>query len=177
MHGLEASGAAGFRVRAAGRLVVDIDVGGELCEFFGERASGLAAAVGGPAEPEGAVGLVEEDLEDAVPRERLWYDLAETLVEEVDLFYTHEGRAAPVGPACLVAFVIVMRRQVDDGVYEAQDHALRGPIDDDVDCHVVGVDGDLICVLPGRAGALIAQLAANTRQSRIPHAVDDRRER
>lgn len=127
-------------------------------------------AVRRPAEPEGTIGLVEQYLKHPVPRRGLWNDLTEPLMQKIDLLHTHVRCPAPVGPPGLVVFVIVTRRQVDYGVYEAQNHAVCGPVDHDVHRHVVGVHRYLIRVLPRRSGPLIPQLTPHTRQPRVTDA-------
>ena len=49
----------------------------------------------------------------------------------------------PVAPSGLVLLVVVfVWFEVDDGVDEAENYALRRPIDHYVNCHVVLIDGD-----------------------------------
>lgn len=50
-------------------------------------------------------------------------------------------------------------------VNETEDQAVGGPIDDYVNNHVVFVDCDLVCVLPGTR-ATVAQKTADTREAR-----------
>lgn len=53
---------------------------------------------------------------------------------------------------------------------EAEDEALSGPVDDNVDGHVVGIEGDFLCIGPieGRAG--VAELATNGGEAREPNS-------
>jgi len=66
--------------------------------------------------------------------------------------------------------IVVVGREVNRRVYEAKDEALRGPIDDEIDCHVVGVNGYFIPIGPKMGWPLVAKKAAHAGEARITHS-------
>ena len=66
--------------------------------------------------------------------------------------------------------VVVARSEIDDGVEEAENEAFGGPVDDDVDGHVIGVDGDFFCLGPGMFYTLEAEQATDSGTATDAHA-------
>lgn len=70
----------------------------------------------------------------------------------------------------VVVRVVVARREIDDGVEETENEAFGGPVDDDVDGHAVGVDGDFLCIGPGVFYTLEAEQATDSGTATDAHA-------
>ena len=66
--------------------------------------------------------------------------------------------------------VVVVGREVNRCVYEAEDETLRSPIDDEIHCHVVGVNGYIILITPNMRRSLVAKNAAHAGETRIAHS-------
>lgn len=82
-----------------------------------------------------------------------------------------KGRAAPVGPACLVSFIIVSRCiDVCCGMYEAEDDAVRSPVDDDFACHVMFVYRYLVYLWEEDRGATKAETLSNAGETGVSDA-------
>lgn len=80
----------------------------------------------------------------------------QTLVEQLNLLHRHVRRATPVCPVALVLLIVVLGAQVRDSVDKTQDEAIRGPIDDNIHGHVVVIEGNAVCFLPGRLARAVA---------------------
>lgn len=65
-------------------------------------------------------------------------------MEELDLGLVHDGGATPVGPAGLAVLVIIIRSEVYDSMYETKHEALRSPVDNNIDSHVIDIEGYLV---------------------------------
>ena len=66
--------------------------------------------------------------------------------------------------------IVVVRREVNRCVYEAEGETLRGTIDDEINCHVVGVNGYFILITPKMRRSLVAKNAAHAGEARIAHS-------
>jgi hypothetical protein len=60
--------------------------------------------------------------------------------------------------------------EVDGSVDEAEQEVVRGDVYDEVDLHVVYVDGDLFCVWPVVWGTMVTEDAAHAGEARKPHS-------
>ena len=105
--------------------------------------------VWGPTDEKRSAGLVGEDLEYTRHAARLGNTHEETTVENVELVLGQACGATPIRQGGLVVRVIVARREIDDDVEETEIETFGGPVDDDVDDHVVGVDGNFLRIGPG----------------------------
>jgi hypothetical protein len=145
--GLVAPSAAGLGVCVAGGAA-DGHLCGELGKVLRDRAALYLLPVGRPAKVKSTVLVIKKNLKHALHGRGLGYVLHESAKQKVDLLLAHVGRAAPVGPAGFVDFVIVAFRDVYDRVDEAQDHTVRSPVDDDVHGHIITVQDNFVCFSP-----------------------------
>jgi hypothetical protein len=72
----------------------------------------------------------------------------QTLVEKLDLVHAHRGGAAPVRPGRFVHLIIILGREVDDGMEKTEHETFRSPVDNDVNGHVVSVECDFVGIYP-----------------------------
>jgi hypothetical protein len=96
----------------------------------------------------------------------------ESLVEEPYLVHAHRGRSTPVCPVSLVLLIVISRVQVNRGVKEAEYETLCSPVNDEVDDHVVLVNGDFGGVCPRRRRTLVAKLTPDARKARKANPAD-----
>ena len=150
-----------------------MDVAGQFSKILGQR--GLIA-VRGPAQQESTVRAVHHNLEYPGHISAVRDGIQETLVENAGLLRIHRICSTPIRPACFGVLIIVVGREVNRRVYEAEDETLRGPIDDEIDCHVVGVNGYFIPIRPKMGWPLVAKEAAHAGEARITHSDGERHE-
>lgn len=96
----------------------------------------------------------------------MWKTNEETAIEKLNLVGVHQRSAAPISPTGFVMFVIIMGSKINDGVYETQHEAFSSPVNDDIDSHVVGVDGYFLCICEGRRRTRMTELTANCGETR-----------
>jgi hypothetical protein len=88
--------------------------------------------------------LVGQDLKysgGSVIWESLRQVIVEALIKELKLPQRHIWCSAPVCPVGFVKFIIVaLGIEVNSGMYETEDEAFRGPINDDVHSHIIGIN-------------------------------------
>lgn len=109
---------------------VNVDIFYQLCVVS------ALPLVRGPRHHELFAVLIRHDLENS----RTGADLdahKQPVIEELDLLHGHVWRPTPVRPVRLVLLVVVLGAEIGNGVDEAQNEAVRSPVDDDVDGHVV----------------------------------------
>jgi hypothetical protein len=98
----------------------------------------------------------------------------EPLVEESYLVHAHRGRSTPVCPISFVLLIVILRVQVNRGVNEAEHKTLCSPVNDEIDDHVVLINGDFGGVCPRRRRTLVAKLTSDPRETRKANPVSRR---
>jgi hypothetical protein len=93
-----------------------------------------------------------------------------TRVESLGLLLVQGVRPTPIRPAGFGVLVVVIGREVNCRVYEAEDEILSGPVDDEIYRHVVGIDGYFISIRPIVWWTLVAKEATHAGEARITHS-------
>jgi hypothetical protein len=169
LHCPIASGAACLGVIRGVYARPDLDFLKELREVPASGAMPLPV-IRGPGDEERSAVLVCENLEDAGHSSGLGEAHQEAAVEQLDLIHGHTRCAAPVCPASLVELIVVIWGEIHNSVNEAEDESFCGPVDDDVDSHIVGVNGNFLGIYPLNICTLMTQLAADPGEAGKTHA-------
>jgi hypothetical protein len=130
-------------------------------QFCKVPSSGSMVGIRGPAHEQGSTVLIRENLKNSSHAPRLRDAHKKTAEEKLNLLHGHTSSTAPVCPAGLVEFVIVLWSEIDDGMDETKDKTVGGVVEDHVDGHVIGVDCDFFSVDPSWRRALIAKVTAD----------------
>lgn len=127
-------------------------------------------AVRGPAQEESTIGLVHEDLEHPGHIPAVGDVGKKTRIEDLGLILVHGSRSTPIRPAGFGVLVVVEGREVNGRVQEAEDEIISGPVDDEIQGHVVGVDSYFIRIGPKVGGPLVAKEATHAGEARKTHS-------
>lgn len=93
-----------------------------------------------------------------------------TRVENLGLLLSHGIRPTPIRPTRFGVLVVVVGREVNCCMHEAEDEIISSPIDDEIYGHVVGVDSYFIPIWPEMCWSLVAKEATHAGEARITHS-------